>query len=230
MSFTLSRVVPWGRSFAEYRGMFALSDPDLAGRILGCGDGPASFNAEATSEGCRVVSMDPIYQFSAEQIESQVKQVAPRLIEQTRSNAHEFTWSVFQSVDDLAAARMAAMSKFIADYSRADAGERYVAAALPVLPFPDKTFDLALCSHLLFLYSEQFDAAFHVRSILELARVAIEVRIFPLMELGTRVSRHLEAVCAEVRTHGFAVAKVRVPYEFQKGGNEMLRVSPTHHD
>ena len=51
----LSEVIPWGRSFDEYRRMFALSDDDLAGRILGCGDGPASFDAEATKKGHAVV-------------------------------------------------------------------------------------------------------------------------------------------------------------------------------
>jgi hypothetical protein len=39
--FTLETVVPWGRSFDEYRRMFALSDDALQGRILGCADGPA---------------------------------------------------------------------------------------------------------------------------------------------------------------------------------------------
>lgn len=59
--FTLDQVVPWGRSFEEYLAMFALSDLDLKGRLLGCGDGPASFNAVATSQGVAVTSCDPIY-------------------------------------------------------------------------------------------------------------------------------------------------------------------------
>lgn len=46
MSFELDDIVPWGRSFEEYRRMFALSPDDLTGRLLGCGDGPASFNME----------------------------------------------------------------------------------------------------------------------------------------------------------------------------------------
>jgi hypothetical protein len=58
MSMKLNEVIPWGRSFDEYRRMFALSGDDLAGTILGCGDGPASFNAEATALGHRVVSCD----------------------------------------------------------------------------------------------------------------------------------------------------------------------------
>ncbi len=45
----LENVVPWGRSLAEYQAMFALSEEELQKRILGCGDGPASFNAEMTS-------------------------------------------------------------------------------------------------------------------------------------------------------------------------------------
>ena len=33
--------------------MFDLSAADLGRRILGCGDGPASFNAELTAQGGR---------------------------------------------------------------------------------------------------------------------------------------------------------------------------------
>ena len=37
---------PWGRNLAEYSAMFKLSSTELEASILGCGDGPASFNAE----------------------------------------------------------------------------------------------------------------------------------------------------------------------------------------
>jgi hypothetical protein len=66
--FTLDQVVPWGRSYEEYRQMFALTDGDLGLRVLGCADGPASFNAEATSRGHLVVSADPLYRFSVNDI------------------------------------------------------------------------------------------------------------------------------------------------------------------
>lgn len=66
MAFELSRVVPWGRSYAEYVAMFALSDEDLKRRILGCGDGPAALNAGLTGRGGSVVSVDPLYAFSAD--------------------------------------------------------------------------------------------------------------------------------------------------------------------
>ena len=48
MPFTLADIVPWGRSYDEYRLMFGLDAADLAGRIVGCADGPARFNADAT--------------------------------------------------------------------------------------------------------------------------------------------------------------------------------------
>ena len=71
--FTLDHVVPWGRSFDEYRAMFGLSEADLDLRVLGCGDGPASFNAVATRRGATVVSCDPIYRWSAAEIQSRIE-------------------------------------------------------------------------------------------------------------------------------------------------------------
>ena len=85
------------------------------------------------------------------------------------------------------------MAKFLDDYPSGKAAGRYIEAALPMLPFSDQAFDLALCSHFLFLYSEQCNLTFHIESIRELARVASEVRIFPLLELGAQPSRHLGA-------------------------------------
>ena len=64
----LSQVVPWGRSLAEYVGMFGLTEGDLGKRILGCADGPASFNAEMTARGFRVVSCDPLYVFNSREL------------------------------------------------------------------------------------------------------------------------------------------------------------------
>lgn len=65
MAMQLDQVVPFGRSFDEYRAMFSLSDDDLDKKIVGVVDGPASFNAEMQARGKRVVSIDPLYAFSA---------------------------------------------------------------------------------------------------------------------------------------------------------------------
>jgi hypothetical protein len=223
--FTLDQVVPWGRSFAEYQQLFAVTPADLERRILGCGDGPAAFNAEATRRGARVVSGDPLYAFSRADIETRIGATCDTVLEQTRRHADQFVWGHgIASIDELGEVRLRAMRIFLADYDEGKAAGRYVDARLPTLPFADESFDLALCSHLLFLYSAQFDEAFHRASIRELCRIAAEVRIFPLLALDGSRSPFVEACVAEARAAGADAETVRVPYEFQRGGNEMLRV------
>ena len=224
--FTLSSVVPWGRSFDEYVRMFALTDVDLSGGVLACGDGPASFNVEATRRGARVVSCDPLYQFDAAQIRQRIEETSAEVLEQARRNAHEFVWDdAIPDIEALKRVRMTAMTAFLDDYDQGRGGGRYLDAGLPSLPFADGAFDLALCSHFLFLYSQQFDAAFHVLSLRELCRVAREVRVFPLLALGAVRSPHLGIVTQALEADGCGVVIERVPYEFQRGGNEMLRVT-----
>lgn len=223
MGFTLDQVVPWGRSYEEYVSMFSLSDADLKRHILGCGDGPAGFNAELTRRGGHITSVDPIYRFSADEIDARIRETYGTVLNQTRQNQDEFVWTYIKDVDELGRTRMAAMEEFLVDYP--DGKGRYIAGELPSLDFADKDFDLAVCSHFLFLYSEHFPADFHVRSIIELCRVAREVRIFPLLELGARLSRHLAEVIEHLRNKGYECTVEKVAYEFQKGGDEMLRVT-----
>jgi hypothetical protein len=229
MSFTLSQVVPWGRSFEEYVAMFALTDIDLGSRILGCGDGPASFNAVLAKRGGCVVSADPLYRFAPADIRERIRRTYTEVLEQTRKNAHEFVWTRIRSVDELGRLRMAAMEEFLSDYPQGVVEKRYVDGELPRLPFPDRSFDLAVCSHLLFLYSDHLSEDFHVESIQELCRVASEARIFPLLELGSKKSRHVSAVTARLAAAGYTVSIEPVPYEFQRGGNQMMRIKAAGH-
>jgi hypothetical protein len=223
--FTLDQVVPWGRSFVEYQQLFALTPADLERRILGCGDGPAAFNAEATRRGSRVVSCDPLYAFSRTDIESRIAATCDTVLEQTRRHADRFVWGHgIASIDELGEVRMRAMRTFLADYDAGKEAGRYVDASLPSLPFADGAFDLALCSHLLFLYSKQFDETFHRASVRELCRVAPDVRIFPLLTLDGSRSPFVDACLAEARSAGLDATIERVEYEFQRGGNEMLRL------
>jgi hypothetical protein len=205
--------------------MFSLADEDLERRILGCGDGPASFNAEATRRRHQIVSCDPIYRFDRAQIEERIIATYEQIVDQTRRNAHEFVWGDgVRNVEELGAIRMAAMQTFLADYDTGKDARRYVDAALPALPFENDAFDLALCSHFLFLYSTQLGETFHHRALREMCRVAAEVRVFPLLALGAVRSPFVERCAAELAESGCEVMIERVPYEFQRGGNEMMRI------
>src|SRR4029079_13228312 len=99
-----------------------------------------------------------------------------------------------------------------------------IEGALPVLPFADNSFDLALCSHLLFLYTEQLNADFHVTAVAELLRVAADVRFFPLLTLECELSPHLPVVIEWCHANGHRAEVRPVPYEFQVGGGVMLHV------
>lgn len=220
----LEQVVPWGRSASEYQRMFDLSPSDLAGRILGCGDGPASFNAELTAAGHQVISTDPIYAFTGDAIRTRVDATYATVIDQVKARPDRYRWHEFADPDALGAARLQAMESFLADYDAGKAAGRYVEGSLPQLPFADNDFDLALCSHLLFLYTEQLDQAFHLAALQELLRVASEVRIFPLTALNGELSPHLPAVLAWATEAGHRADLRRVPYEFQVGGDTMLHL------
>jgi len=204
--------------------MFALRETDLAGRILGCGDGPASFNAEAARRGVKVVSCDPLFAWKGPRILDRIRATYDQILRQTRQNRQQFVWDRIPSVEELGRIRMAAMKLFLEDFDIGAQKGRYVAAELPALPFRDKSFEMALCSHLLFLYTDQLTEAFHTAAILEMHRVASEVRVFPLLALDGRPSAHVPAVISRLRDAGREVTIETVPYEFQRGGNQMLRI------
>ncbi|MFQ4138770.1 SAM-dependent methyltransferase [Nodosilinea sp. PGN35] len=220
----LTEIVPWGRTLAEYTAMFNLSEADLNLRILGCGDGPASFNAEMTELGKSVISIDPVYEFSAQQIEQRVRDTYESIISQVKQKADRYVWKSFRNADDLGQARLGAMKKFLSDYELGRADGRYLGQALPSLDFSDHQFELCLCSHLLFLYAEQLSREFHHAALLELLRVAAEVRVFPLIQLDCEPYPHLERVLETLSGNGYRAAIEPVSYEFQKGGNQMLKI------
>lgn len=224
MAMQLDQIIPWGRTRAEYELMFDLRPDELRQRTLDCGGGPASFTAEMTQAGYPVTAIDPLYSFSGEAIKVRFEASIENVLNQVRATPDDWTWTFHRNVEELRAARIAAMNQFLTDYLDGKTAGRYVVGELPRLPFAAGSFDRALCSHLLFLYSEQLSEEFHVRSVLELCRVAREVRIFPLIGLDRRLSPHLEPVRSAVAREGWSSEVVKVRYELQRGGNEMLRI------
>jgi SAM-dependent methyltransferase len=204
--------------------MFALTDDDFSAGVLDCGGGPASFTAELSASGRRAMAVDPIYELSGVQIRARFEAIADSMLAQVRATPDDWTWSYHRDPDDLLANRRAALERFLADYERGLQEGRYLVGELPVLPFATGSFGLAVCSHLLFLYSDLLTEDFHIRAARELCRVAREVRIFPLLTLSRTPSRHLAAVQSALAAEGWQSETVRVDYELQRGGNQMLRL------
>lgn len=224
MGIKYKDVVPWGRSLDEYVKMFSLSPGDLDSRILDCGGGPASFNAEMAQQEKSVVSVDPIYSLSALEIRVKIDETLDEVIAQTKANSDKFVWVNIASPEELIRVRMTAMSRFLSDFEPGKQQGRYIAAGLPALPFEDNSFDIALSSHFLFLYSERLSLDFHRKAIEEMLRVSGEVRIFPMHDLNTLRSQHIKPLTEELKARGFEVMIGKVDYEFRKGGNQMMRI------
>jgi len=227
MSFALNQIIPWGRSYEEYVSMFSLSKNDLNLYFLGCADGPSSFNCGLTERGGQIISVDPLYRYTKEQIAQRIKNTRKEVLDQTQKNEHEFVWTTIHSLEELGQIRISAMQGFLDDYEGGLNEGRYVPESLPSLSFVDKQFQLALCSHFLFLYSEHLNLDFHINSVHEMCRVAHEVRIFPLLKLGSTPSPYVEPVIKNIEGMGYRAEIMEVGYEFQRGGNMMLKIRRT---
>ena len=103
-------------------------------------------------------------------------------------------------LDQKHAHQRSALEIFLAD--RGACPQRYLAEALPCLPFPSSHFDLVLSGHLMFSYapveegglmvSDGLDLDWHHAALIELCRVStFEVRIYPA---------HTTALIAECTT------------------------------
>lgn len=225
MVMKLDTVVPFGRSLDEYRCIFNLSDSALEQKIIGIGDCPASFNAEMNVRGKKVLSLDPIYAFAADEIERQFYKAVDNIIEQVKQTPDDWVWTYHKSPDHLRENRVTALRLFLKDYQAGKKEGRYVCGELPRLEIKDLQYDIAICSHFLFLYSEHFNFMFHLASVLEMLRISREVRIFPLLTLSLIKSPYLETLILELKTRGYKVKTVQVKYELQKGANEMLCIT-----
>jgi len=220
-------VPPLGRGLREYTDLFSLTVADLPRRILSCADGAASFNAHWTKQGGRVVSVDPLYAEPLEEIRHRLKHGLAEILPQVKANPGNYVWNYYSSPESLEAARITACDDFAADFEQGRRNGRYLPARLPSLPFPDDSFDIALCSHFLFLYSGQpaFDKDFHLHSVAELCRVAPDVRLFPLLSLRNERSAFVDDALLWASSQGLTSDIMATNYEVQPGGNQCLRIT-----
>ncbi len=223
MAVQLDKVVPFGRSLMEYKLMFQLSSQDMEREILDIAGGPASFNAEMSQLGYTVISIDPVYAFTGQEIQKRFDACVDNIIEQVKSSPDDWIWNYHKSADDLRSNREKALALFLSDYEKGKAEYRYLAGELPDLP-TDKKYDLVLCSHFLFLYSKQLSYDFHQQAILKLLEHSNELRIFPLLTLELQRSPHLDLIREELNQQGYTSEIIKVDYEIQRGGNEMLKI------
>lgn len=239
----------FGRTLAEYARFFALNVDALRGRdVLDVGAGPSSFTAEACLRRIDAVAVDPFYGGPVEGLSAQIDADYERMFAQIRTKRRLFKVGArpgarpslsrpaslvrsgravqppyFESLDAAEADRRAAAQRFLADYETHYPHGRYVGSGLPRLPFFDRTFDLVLCAHLLFVYSGRFDYEWHLAACRELVRVSDgEVRIHPLVGPDGKPYDGLPALRRDLKADGIESEVVTVDYEFFTGATSML--------
>ncbi len=197
----IGQLIITSRPFSDYQDMFLLTDADLvAGPILDCPGGASPFGAQVRARGGTVVSVDPAYRIPREELSARVSRDLGHSATWTAENAHNFDWDYLGSPDSLRRLFEVSADMFFADYL--SDRQRYVAATLPELPFSCAAFRLAVCSHLLFCYPEFLTYDGHLAGLLELIRVADELRVYPLVDTCGRPYPKLDELRTALAEHG----------------------------
>ncbi len=170
----------------------------------------------------KAVAADLVYAMERDELARLVIAETERGTAHSVAGSDRYDWSYYGGPAGHRAMRQESARTFAADVAAHPA--RYVAAALPALPFADGQFDLVLSSHLLFTYADRLDLEFHRSALMELVRVAAgEARVFPLVAQGGQALNTLiGALVTGLPAVGIDVELRRVPYEFQRGGHTMM--------
>jgi hypothetical protein len=75
------------------------------------------------------------------------------------------------------------------------------------------------------MYADRLDYDFHISTITELLRASKkEIRLFPLVDLEGKRYRHLDEIRQYLHDKGYTTEETKVPYEFQRNANSMLKI------
>ena len=220
----MRKLVLWGHRAAEYQAMFALSPTEMQQPLLEWGCGASAVNATLNASGGSVVSVDPLFTLGPESI-------APEVLARFNTRAAEvseepnlFDLQSYGGLEGFLAERRAGVELFLADYAQGLREERYMPMNAGRLSFAAGRFAFALSSHFLFADAATQSVAGHINTISELARVASEVRLFPLIDRIGHVSPLLGPVLLGLQQANFGVEVRQVSYSLYPEGNAMLRV------
>lgn len=214
----------WVYSMADYCQMFDLTESDLEFAILDYPAGISSFNAEMHEKGYLVRSGDMNYDMSLTEIRDFSEKVLEKNVAHLKK--HQDILRNAQQFDGILSDWEKSRALFLNDYEAGKKESRYQLMNLSRLSFEDHVFDIALCSDHLFHnhVSKHYNQE---EIILELCRVAKEVRVFPLMNEEGGGAESLGHVMLACQQKGYAMEVQQVPYHQMKGGNAMLRIWAT---
>lgn len=235
-SFLLDGVAFYGRTLNEYIEMFDFNPEAWHGmRILDCASGPASFAAETHRIGISTVACDPLYEHNLQSLLPRAEADLNRCIDKPVEQQSLFDPAACDTKSHYTMEKQRALFNFSRDYTQGKGEGRYVAAALPELPFASNSFDLVLSAHLLFVYAtrdnggmfndERFSLSFHIAAIKEMIRVSRnEIRVYPLKGPNRSDNPMLSKVLDGISSDNVDIEFVNVEYKDIVGANTMMRL------
>lgn len=215
-------VVLWGHCVDEYQEMFDVPEETFHKRILEYASGPSAINAQLHEDTHHIISCDPLFTLDKATLRTKISLIFEEML--TRVQKEKFDFSRYGGFEAFIKHRQDGIEKFFADYEQGRVEKRYLPLRDNTLPFADFSFDMAVSSHYLFTDLEAQNIEFHVQAIRELALVAKEVRIFPLIDSFNQTSSLLGPVLLELQKGNYGIEVRNVMYHLQPQGNAMLRV------
>jgi hypothetical protein len=211
----------WIYNLADYRQIFGFIDTELPKKVLDYPAGISSVNAELYAQGKRIVSCDPAYHFSTQQMQQHAQQILQHNIQHLQQ--HQNILSNNQAIDEIIQRWRHSTEVFLADYATGKQQGRYRIIELPPAPEPDGAFELLFCTDLLFnssvraLYSPQ-------NLINALIGLATDVRIFPLSDEKNVIAGELGPILLAFQQQNFGVEIRAVNSSQRRDANAMLRI------
>ena len=213
----------WGLSYENIMQMSDLNDIDGI-KILDCMGAPSSFNSIGNAKGGNIISCHDVYGSSKEQLQHKMTDKLGQTIRSIEEHPERFVSSEVEGPKEYEKFLIKNMQTFFTDYKDNPEQESYSTDALPNLGFTNCHFDIAICRHFLFARDHVFNLDFHLQCVNEMCRVAKEVRIFPLLNSLGKQSELLPQLIEKLQNEQYDLEIRNVGYEFQRGGNAMLRV------
>jgi hypothetical protein len=214
LSFIRRNTMNWIYNLDDYQGIFGLNAQELQKRIIDFPGRISSVNAELYAKGYYMVSADPSYQLSPEEMRAHAYQILQTGIQNLDPN---------QDHSSLIAKWRVSVETFLSDYTLGKKEGRYKVLNHPPFHQLEHSFELLLCTDYLFNSAQSLTLS--VQNIMdELCKLANEIRIFPLPNLQSVVAAELGPIMLSLQNRNFGVEVRGVEYPERKDANAVLRV------
>ena len=218
----MNAVAITARGIEYYRNVFNLTRREVETlNILDCAAGASTSVSEIHRAGGTATAVDASYVDGSDHVQDRVRRNLANAEGWLSKHAEAIDWNILGSIEQYRHQMRANLDTFLTDW--ASHPHRYVAGALPELPFAGGTFDLALCSNFLFAYPDS-GIQFHEAAVFELLRVAREVRIHPLVSGDGGEVEFVDCIVETTRNAGYQVSRIEVHNSWLISADESLQI------